>query len=144
MFGDLPNSKSLRVCDVNLSFLPLERRECHQIQRLKQIRYVIWKSYETNVLPCQRSHYILANVRRTVIAEENTGEIFEMHRFARRIEIVENNIFDIFLENWVNHVRRVVGTDKKVLPIPPSIFPNGIIYRLPVNHSERDQHITRH
>jgi hypothetical protein len=73
-------------------------------------------------------------VRRTVIAEENTGKIFEMHHFARSIEIFENNISDIFIENWASQVRRVVGTDKKVLPIPPSIFPNGIIYRLPVNH----------
>jgi hypothetical protein len=129
---------------MNLSFLALERRERHQVQRLKQMGCVRWKSYEPDVLPLQHNYYLLVNVRRTVIAEENTGKIFETHRFARRLDIFENNISDIFLENWASRIRRVVGTDKKVLPIPPSIFLNGIISRLPVNHQERHQHITCH
>jgi hypothetical protein len=70
---------------MNLSSVPLERREGHHIQRLKQIGCVKWKSYEPNVLLCQRSHYLLVNVQRTVIAEENTGKNVEMHRFARSI-----------------------------------------------------------
>jgi hypothetical protein len=119
---------------MNLSFLPRERREGHQIQRLKQMGCMRWKSYDPNVLPFQHSHCLLVNVRRTVIAEKNTGKIFEMYRFARSIDLFENNISDIFLENWASHVRRVVGPDKKVLRIPPSPFLNGIIYRLPVNH----------
>jgi hypothetical protein len=48
---------------------------------------VRWKSYEPNVLACRHSHYLLANVRRTVIAEESTGKIFEMHRFAPSTEL---------------------------------------------------------
>jgi hypothetical protein len=72
-------------------------------------------------------------LRRTVIAEENSGKIIEMHRLARGIEIREHNFFDTFFENQTSRVRRVIETDKKVLPISPSVFPNNNIYHHPVD-----------
>jgi hypothetical protein len=112
--------------------------------RLKHIRCVRWKSYEPNILPCQHSHHLLVNRRRTVIAKEKAGKIIGMHGLAPGIEIFEGNFSDIFLENRRNHGKRVVGTDKKVMPIPLFVFPNGIIDYLPVDDRERHPHITRH
>jgi hypothetical protein len=67
-----------------------------------------------------------------------------MRHLARGIDIFENSFSDIFLENWTSHVRCIIGKDKKVLSNPTSIFSNGIIYPLPVDDQERDQHNTRH
>jgi hypothetical protein len=64
-------------------------------------------------------------------------------RFTRRGSILEKDSVQRVLEDLPREVGCIMGTQKKILTILSSFFPNCLIDSLPANDQKWHQHITR-